>query len=517
MSFVPTLLLILDGYGLAPEGPGNAVQLADTPFLKHLFSLPGATRIAASGREVGLPAGYMGNSEVGHLNIGAGRVVYQDMTRIDVAMENGDLAKNPVLLQLLESVRSRGGRLHLAGLLSDGGVHSHISHIEALVRIALEQGVPVLLQMFMDGRDTSPMSGISFVERLQKHMALMHDRYPDTPVRLASLCGRYYAMDRDKNWDRVELAWDMLVHDKGMRADDPVAALQASYDAGVIDEFVKPVLLGKPEDCCLRDGDGLFFFNFRADRARQLVSAFHHADFSGFERGRIPDLAGLATMTSYDASLRVPVAFEKDNLEMTLGEVISRHGLTQLRIAETEKYAHVTYFFSGGRETPFPGEDRVLVDSPKDVPTYDLKPEMSIREVTDRFVEHWKEGAYTLAVCNLANPDMVGHTGKIAAVVQALQEVDACARRLVETVLASGGRVLVTADHGNAEELLDGEGHPQTAHSCNPVPLVVVEGKDCRSVPLRDGGKLGDIAPTLLALWNMQKPEAMTGNSLLIG
>lgn len=517
MSLTPVLLLILDGYGLAPEGPGNAVRLADTPFLNRLFALPGATRIAASGRAVGLPDGYMGNSEVGHLNIGAGRVVYQDMTRIDVAMESGELAKNPAFLELLQSIRSRGGRLHLMGLLSDGGVHSHINHIEALMQIAVEHGVPVLLQMFMDGRDTSPMSGVSFVEQIQKCIAGLREQHPEVPVRLASLCGRYYAMDRDKNWDRVELAWNMLVHGRAARAEDPLAALQASYAEGVTDEFLKPVLLGAPEDCCLRDGDGLFFFNFRADRARQLVSAFHHAEFSGFERGKRPDLAGLVTMTSYDASLHVPVAFEKDNLELTLGEVVSLQGVRQLRIAETEKYAHVTYFFSGGRETPFPGEDRVLVDSPKDVPTYDLKPEMSIHKVTERFIESWKNGTYTLAVCNLANPDMVGHTGKIPAVMQALHEVDACARRLVETVLASGGRVLVTADHGNAEELLDREGRPQTAHSCNPVPLVVVEGAECRSVPLREGGKLGDIAPTLLALWKLPQPDVMTGNSLLAG
>ena len=516
MPFTPTLLLILDGYGLAPAGPGNAVRLADTPFLDRLFSLPGATSIAASGRAVGLPAGYMGNSEVGHLNIGAGRVVYQDMTRIDVAVENGELAKNPVLLELLWAIRSRGGRLHLAGLLSDGGVHSHIGHIEALIRIAVEQGVPVLLQMFMDGRDTSPMSGISFVKRLLRSMDETRNTHPDVPVRLASLCGRYYAMDRDRNWDRIRLAWNMLVHGEGAHAADPAVALETSYAAGVTDEFVKPILLGDPEEVCVRDGDGLFFFNFRADRARQLVSTFHDAGFSGFERGRIPDLAGLATMTSYDASLHVPVAFAKDNLEMTLGEVVSGHGLRQLRIAETEKYAHVTYFFSGGREEPFPGEDRVLVESPKDVPTYDLKPEMSIREVTDRFIESWKQGGYTLAVCNLANPDMVGHTGKIDAVVKALHEVDTSARKLVETVLGSGGRVLVTADHGNAEELLDGEGHPQTAHSCNPVPLVVVEG-DLKPVALRDGGKLGDIAPTLLDLWEIEKPAVMTGESLVAG
>lgn len=517
MSLTPTLLLILDGYGLAPAGPGNAASLAHTPHLDAFLGLPGATRIEASGRAVGLPVGYMGNSEVGHLNIGAGRIVYQDMTRIDVAMEKGELAKNTTFLHLLETIKARKGRLHLLGLLSDGGVHSHIRHAEALLTIAADHGIPVLVDAFMDGRDTSPTKGADFLAELEQAMQKAAARYPDaeTPVRLASLCGRFYAMDRDKRWERVKEAWDLLVHGAGERVDDAVAAVKDAYAHGETDEFLKPRLLGAPEDVCVRDGDGLFFFNFRADRARELVSAFYLPNFDGFDRGRRPDVAGLATMTSYDAAIQVPVAFEKDNLEMTVGEVVSREHVAQLRIAETEKYAHVTYFFSGGREEPFPGEDRILVPSPKDVETYDLKPEMSVEEVTRRFLEAWSSGKYVFAVCNFANPDMVGHTGNIAAAVRALEVIDKCTAEVVETVLKSKGRVVITADHGNVEEMLDKNKQPMTAHTCNQVPLVILEGTPPHAVPLREGGKLGDIAPTLLQLWGMPQPAAMTGESLV--
>ncbi|MEG1609673.1 MAG: 2,3-bisphosphoglycerate-independent phosphoglycerate mutase [Bilophila sp.] len=536
MSLTPTLLLILDGYGLAPAGSGNAARLAHTPNINRLLALPGTTSLTASGRAVGLPAGYMGNSEVGHLNIGAGRIVYQDMTRIDVAIEDGTFATNPVILDLFEAIRGKGGRLHLMGLLSDGGVHSHINHIEALMHLAARHNIPVLLQMFMDGRDTGPTKGAAFLADLLQRIEETRTLYPQTtsdPIRLASLCGRFYAMDRDKRWERVRQAWDLLVHGvdqwpDNQRLTDPAQALQAAYAAGETDEFIKPRLLGDPARLCIQDGDGLFFFNFRADRAREMVSAFRFPDFTGFDRGRVPHLAGLATMTSYDATLKVPVAFSKDNLQQTLGEVIARQDVPQLRIAETEKYAHVTYFFSGGREAPFPLEDRILVDSPKDVATYDLKPEMSVREVTDRFVAAWTAGAatgkYALAVCNFANPDMVGHTGKTDAAIRALEVVDTCVARMVATVLGSGGRVLLTADHGNVEEMVDSEGHPQTSHTCNQVPLVIVETPPhvaftndmIRSIPLQDGGKLGDIAPTLLALWNIAQPSDMTGASLVM-
>ena len=527
MAFTPTLLLILDGYGLAPAGPGNAASLAHTPNIDRLVSLPGATRIDASGRAVGLPVGYMGNSEVGHLNIGAGRIVYQDMTRIDVAMEHGELAANPALLGLLDAVKRAGGRLHFAGLLSDGGVHSHINHLGALMDVAAAHGVGVRVHAFMDGRDTSPTSGAGYLARLRDMMARTREAHPGVSVEQSSLVGRFYAMDRDKRWERVKVAWDLMVHGEGARAAgsaDPVATAEARYAAGETDEFLKPQLFGEPDDRCVRDGDGLFFFNFRADRGRELVSAFRFPDFDGFDRGRVPALSGLVSMTSYDSSLHVPVAFPRENLHKTLGEIVAGAGLHQLRIAETEKYAHVTYFFSGGREEPFPLEDRVLVNSPKDVATYDLKPQMSVLEVTDRFLETWAAGPdrdgvpYTLAVCNLANPDMVGHTGVIPAAVKALEYVDGCVARLVEAVLSSGGRVLMTADHGNVEEMLDKNGRPQTAHTCNQVPLVVVERRadGDHAVPLRSGGKLGDIAPTLLHLWGLAKPDVMTGESLVV-
>ncbi len=529
MTFTPTLLLILDGYGLAPASAGNAVSLAKTPCLDRLIGLPeasrpGVARLEASGRAVGLPAGYMGNSEVGHLNIGAGRVVYQDMTRIDLAVESGELAANPALAGVLAAVGQSKGRLHLLGLLSDGGVHSHIRHLKALVDIALRAGVPVLLDLFTDGRDTPPTSGAGLVADLRRAMADAENN-AGVSARIGTLCGRYYAMDRDKRWERVNIAWDLLTRGVGQRETDPEAALAAAYAAGETDEFLKPRLFGAPDDIRVRDGDGLFFFNFRADRARELASAFHCADFSGFDRGARPRVAGMAAMTSYDAGLDLPVAFARDNLEDTLGETASRLGMRQLRIAETEKYAHVTYFFNGGREDPFPGEDRILVDSPRDVPTYDLKPEMSVAQVTERLLAAWRDGAegrpYDLIVCNFANPDMVGHTGDIQAAIRALEAVDACVERIEKAVLASGGRLVLTADHGNSEEMLDADGRPQTAHTCNPVPFLVREGSASgddgtgeRPARLRQGGKLGDIAPTLLGLWGITPPAAMTGRNL---
>lgn len=408
-------------------------------------------------------------------------------------METGELASNAALLELLANVKRTGGRLHFAGLLSDGGVHSHINHLGALMDIAAAHGVDVRVHAFMDGRDTSPTSGAGFLAQLGDMMA----RTPGGAFRRCRWnrllsWGVFTLWTATSAGSRVKVAWDMMVHGEGQRASDPVAAVEALYAAGETDEFLKPQVFGDPADVCVRNGDGIFFINFRADRGRELVSAFHFPDFDGFDRGGVPALAGLVTMTSYDSSLHVPVAFPKENLVQTLGEVVADAGAHQLRIAETEKYAHVTYFFSGGREEPFPLEDRILVNSPKDVATYDLKPQMSVLEVTDRFLEAWAAGPekdgvpYTLAVCNLANPDMVGHTGVIEAAVKALEYVDGCVARLVEVVLSSGGRVLMTADHGNVEVMLDETGHPQTAHTCNQVPLVVVErGADGeRAVPV---------------------------------
>ena len=505
MPMKPTLFLILDGYGLAPDGPGNAAFLADTPTLDRLLALPGMGKLEASGRPVGLPSGFIGNSEVGHLNIGAGRVVYQDMTRIDIAIENGDLFANPVLLELMGNVRARGGRIHFCGLLSDGGVHSHIDHLAALLEMAQKEGVPALVHAFLDGRDTPPTSGAGYVERLKPVLE-------KTGARLADVIGRFYAMDRDKRWERVAVAWDMLVHGKGERIDDASAALATAYASGENDEFVKPRILLDPAESVIRDGDGVFCFNFRADRGRELVHAFTDAEFTGFERGTLPDLAGIASMTSYEACLTVPVAFTKENLDMTMGEVVAERGMRQLRIAETEKYAHVTYFFSGGREAPFENEDRILVESPRDVATYDLKPQMSAEEVTDKLLDAWNSGKYDFVVCNLANPDMVGHTGFIDAAKKACETVDACVARIEKAVAERGGILCITADHGNVEKMVDEEGRPQTAHTLNPTPFLIID--DGKAVKLNDG-KLGDIMPTLLTYWDVPVPAQMTGSVLL--
>ncbi|GFM35430.1 2,3-bisphosphoglycerate-independent phosphoglycerate mutase [Desulfovibrio psychrotolerans] len=514
-TLTPTLLLILDGWGMAPQGEGNAVSLARTPVLDSLPLRFAHARLTCSGRAVGLPEGFMGNSEVGHMNIGAGRVIYQDMTRIDVAIEDGSFRANPVLGKLLADIKASGGRLHLMGLVSDGGVHSHIRHIVALLELARDAGVEVLVHAFMDGRDTGPTSGKGYLEALQGAMDNLKSG------RIATICGRYYAMDRDKRWDRVQVAWDCLVHGRGDSVPEAVAAVQAAYDAGVTDEFIRPSVIVENRDgtelqpvAPVQDNDGMFFFNFRADRARELTRAFIDDAFEEFPRGRRPKLAGFATMTAYDAMFPLPVAFTKEAGTDTLGETVAHAGLRQLRIAETEKYAHVTYFFNCGREEPFPGEDRILVNSPRDVATYDLKPEMSVPEVTERLLEAWKSGAYDLVVCNLANLDMVGHTGSIPAAVAACEAVDGCVGRILQAVLDSGGRALVTADHGNAEEMLDAKGLPQTAHSMNPVPLVLVENNS--QVTLQREGILGDIAPTILDLWGTKQPDAMTGSSLVV-
>ena len=503
----PTLLLILDGWGLAEPGPGNAPSLAATPNLDALFARCPHSQLAASGRDVGLPTGYMGNSEVGHLNIGAGRVVYQDMTRIDVAVEDGSFAANPVLSDLLASVRKSGGRLHLAGLLSDGGVHSHIRHLEALCLMAHKAGVPVRVHCLMDGRDCDPHSGVNFVRALEENTK----NQPQT--RIASMVGRFYAMDRDKRWERVREAWNVIVHGTPATSASPVAAVEASYAAGVTDEFIKPVCFDAGDGAPgMAAGDALFLFNFRADRMRQLTQAFIQPDFDGFDRGRMPSLVSIASMTAYEASFSIPVAFPKEAVSKGLGEVVSRMGLRQLRLAETEKYAHVTYFFNGGVEEPFAGEDRILVPSPREVKTYDQKPSMSAREVTDKFVAAWNSGTYDLVVCNLANGDMVGHTGNIPAAVEACEVVDECVGRMVAAVEARKGQIIIIADHGNCETMLTPDGQPLTSHTTNPVPCLLLEpGGHVTSLA---DGRLADVATTILGLWGVAPSELMTGRNL---
>lgn len=507
-DITPTVLLILDGWGLAPAGPGNAASLANTPTMDSIWNHPSCTSIEASGRAVGLPAGYMGNSEVGHMNLGAGRIVYQDMTLIDMALERGEFPANPVIAEVLRNTGKSGGAVHFIGLLSDGGVHSHIEHAKGLLDAAKAAGVPAFVHAFMDGRDTSPTSGAGFIRDLLDHMEKIGHG------RLASMTGRYYAMDRDKHWERNILAWNALVHGQGKTTADPVMEMKEAYANGETDEFLKPRIVVHSGDGprVIADGDGLFFFNFRADRARQLTRAFYEKDFAEFDRGNAPKLAAFATFTPYDASISLPAAFTKPDVAESMGEIVSKMGLRQLRIAETEKYAHVTYFFSCGREDKFPGEERRLVPSPRDVATYDLKPEMSAAKVAETFREEWKTGQYGFAVCNFANPDMVGHTGVIPAGIKACETVDACAKIVIDTVLASGGRILITADHGNVEEMLTPDGKPMTAHTTNKVPLAVLDNGPVKK--LRPGGKLGDVSPTILHLWGVARPEAMTGESL---
>lgn len=500
-----TLLLILDGWGIAPEGRGNCVRNAATPFLDGLFSKYPHTRLACSGRAVGLPDGFMGNSEVGHMNIGGGRVIYQDMTRIDMAIEDGSFSSNTALKQLIEKTKSGTGRLHLMGLVSDGGVHSHQNHIYALLQMAKAEGLSdVFVHVFLDGRDTPPSSGLEYVRNLTSKM----DEIGIGSV--ATISGRYWAMDRDNRFERVEVAYKALVDGVGVEMSDALSGIQASYDAGENDEFVKPGVV-KGVDGTIGDGDGLFFFNFRADRAREISRAIFEKDFKEFQRERVPALAEFVTMTQYESSFPLPNAFPPESYDNTLGEVVSSQGMKQLRIAETEKYAHVTYFLNCGREEPFENEDRVMVPSPREVDTYDQKPQMSADEVADLLVEALPK--YDLCVCNLANLDMVGHTGFIDAAELACVTVDRCVHRIVEKMLELGGRVLLTADHGNAEQMIAADGSPHTAHSTNPVPLVYIENGSETAV--LEEGILGDIAPTILGLWGIEQPGVMTGKNLI--
>ncbi len=499
---VPSLaLVVLDGWGLAPAGPGNAISQATTPVFDELWSRFPNSTLSASGRDVGLPDGQMGNSEVGHLNLGAGAVVQQDLTRIDDAVADGSFFDNPVLKAACEAARSGPrGRLHLMGLVSDGGVHSGWEHIEACIELAAREGVPdLVVHAFTDGRDTPPRSGTGYlaeVERWLKHAG-----------RIGTVSGRFYAMDRDRRWDRIKQASDAIVHAQGLRAESAVDAVRESYERGETDEFIRPTVVGDYDG--MAEGDAVLHFNFRPDRARELVRALGEPDFDEFPRGAAPAIH-LTTLTEYQKGWEYPVAFPPQVPEVTLAQVIAAEGADQLHVAETEKYAHVTYFFNGGREEEWEGEERCLVPSVRDVPTYDQKPEMSARAAADEFSRRWSDDGFRFGIINFANPDMVGHSGDIPAAVSGVETVDACLGDVIAAVHGSGGACIVTADHGNADNMLEPDGSPNTAHSTNPVPLVVtVEG-----LALTDG-RLADVAPTALALLGIEQPAAMTGRSLV--
>jgi len=504
------MLIILDGWGIGPEGRGNAVTRARTPFLDGLMQHYPHTLLQCSGKAVGLPDGIMGNSEVGHLNIGAGRIVHQDLLRIDMAIEEGAFYENAAFNDVMAKVRDRDSTLHLIGLVSDGGVHSQLSHLFALVDMADSQGMKKLaVHAILDGRDTPPDSGAGYLARLKDYLSARGIG------RIVTVCGRYYAMDRDNRWDRVEKAYRLYVNREGVQERDPVEAVLNAYRRNESDEFIRPIYItdGVDPGGEVRDGDGIICFNFRADRVRQLTRVFTAANFDGFRRDSLPALCAYVCMTAYDEEFDLPTAFPPVHLKNILGEVISKKGRRQLRIAETEKYAHVTYFFNGGEEKPFPLEDRCLIPSPKDVPTYDLKPEMSALEVTNEVISRIHAGVYDLIVLNFANMDMVGHTGVLEAAVRACETIDACVARIVTCIKDRNGIVLITADHGNAEKMIDGNGRSYTAHTTNPVPFILVD--DFRITARLSTGILADIAPTILQLMDIGKPEEMTGKSLI--
>ncbi|MEA5571864.1 2,3-bisphosphoglycerate-independent phosphoglycerate mutase [Calothrix sp. UHCC 0171] len=508
----PVVLVILDGWGYCEEKQGNAIAQAKTPVMSSLWAAYPHTLIRTSGKAVGLPEGQMGNSEVGHLNIGAGRVVPQELVRISDAVEDGSINQNPALVKICQEVLKReNGKLHIVGLCSEGGVHSHLSHLFGLLDLAKTQGISqVCIHAITDGRDTAPSEGVKAIGLIQNYC----DRIGN--AKITTVSGRYYAMDRDRRWDRVKRAYDVMTQDGNGDGRSAVELVQSSYTEGITDEFILPVRIAPG---AIEPGDGVIFFNFRPDRARQLTQAFVGTEFDGFERQQISPLS-FVTFTQYDPELAVNVAFEPQNLSNILGEVISQNGLKQFRTAETEKYAHVTYFFNGGLEEPFPGEDRELVNSPM-VATYDVAPTMSAEAVTDVALAAISQQIYSLVVINYANPDMVGHTGQIPATVQAIETVDRCVGRLLEGINKAGGTAIITADHGNAEYMLDNGGNPWTAHTTNPVPLIVVEGEGAKipghgtDVSLRNDGKLADIAPTILDILQLPQPPEMTGRSLV--
>ncbi len=503
----PLALIIMDGFGLRKETEGNAIAAAKHPNLDRLWATCPHTQIGASGMDVGLPDGQMGNSEVGHTNMGAGRIVYQELTRITKSIEDGEYLSNPALLHAMENAKKPGAALHLMGLLSDGGVHSHIRHLFGLIEMAKKMGVEkVYVHCFMDGRDVPPTSGAGYIEELQKELDKIGTG------KIATVSGRYYAMDRDNRWERVVKAYDAIVNGEGVKAPDPAAMMRQSYADGVTDEFIVPAVV--TEGAEVKSGDSVIFFNFRPDRARELTRTLVDPDFAGFERKKGFFPLTYICMTQYDATMpNVEVAYAPQSLANTFGEYISKNGLTQLRIAETEKYAHVTFFFNGGVEAPYPGEDRALIPSPK-VATYDLQPEMSAYLVTDEVVKRIRSGKYDVIILNYANCDMVGHTGVFEAAVKAVEAVDTCLGRTLAAIEEMGGRAFVTADHGNADMMTDEEGNPFTAHTTNPVPFIAVGFPEGTKL-LPHGGRLADIAPTMLQALGLPQPAEMTGRSML--
>lgn len=508
----PTVLLVLDGYGLNDRKEGNAIAQAKTPVMDRLMNEYPFVKGNASGMAVGLPEGQMGNSEVGHINIGAGRIVYQELTRITKEIQDGTFFENPALMAAVDNCRKNNSDLHLYGLLSDGGVHSHNTHLYGLLELAKRNGIKnVYVHAFLDGRDTPPASGKGYIEELLEQMRIIG------VGKIATVMGRYYAMDRDNRWDRIEKAYRAMVYGEGITAENPVVAVQDSYDKEIYDEFVIPTVIledGKPV-ATIKENDSIIFYNFRPDRAREITRTFCEDDFTAFDRGKKRMNITYVCFSEYDITIpNKLVAFHKISIDNTFGQFLAQHKMTQLRIAETEKYAHVTFFFNAGIEVPNEGEDRILINSPK-VATYDLKPEMSVYEVTDRLVEAIKSGKYDVIVANFANPDMVGHTGILEAAIKAIEAVDECLGRVVDALLSVDGMMFICADHGNAEQLIDyNTNEPFTAHTTNPVPFILVNYD--KDYTLAEGGCLADIVPTLIEMMGMEKPKEMTGKSLLI-
>lgn len=509
MNKKPVALIILDGFALRAEKMGNAVAAANKPNYDRFWNEYPHQTLTASGEAVGLPDGQMGNSEVGHLNIGAGRIVYQSLTRVNVAIRDGEFEKNETFIDAMDHVKKNGTNLHLFGLLSDGGIHSHIQHLYALLKIAKSEGVnKVYIHGFLDGRDVGPQTAQNYILDLQQ-------KIKEIGVgEIATLSGRYYSMDRDKRWDRVEKSYRSMVYGEGPQYSDPMECINDSYQNGIHDEFVLPSVMTNPDGTpvqTIKDNDAVIFYNFRPDRAIQISNTFTNEDFRSFDRGlSCPQNLHFVCITHFSESVNGYVAFKPSNLDNTLGEVLSQNGLKQLRIAETEKYPHVTFFFSGGREDPFPGETRILINSPK-VATYDLQPEMSAYELTDRLLKEIAEDNHEVIILNFANPDMVGHSGMLEPTIRAIEVVDECLGKLVDAIHEKGGVSIITADHGNADEVITLQGGPMTAHTTNPVPVIVTQ----KGIELRAGGKLGDLAPTMLNILNVPLPKEMTGRSLI--